>query len=80
MADSVTYLLDGNNETVILACLILATVRIYLEVIRFDFAKLPISRVMAERLGQDRIKTIHRTGLYLSIGYIVLFSPQYLIG
>ncbi len=73
-------LFDRNNESVVVGCLILATIRIYLEVIKFDFARLPISKKMAEYAGREKTDRIHRTGLYLSIGYIVLFSPQYLLG
>lgn len=53
----------------------LAVLRIYLEVIRFDFSKLPITA----KLDEENQKKIHRTGLILSIGHIILFAPQILL-
>lgn len=61
-----------NDPKIILVCLILATLRIYIEIIGLDLKKLPIS---AKVLG-TRAEAFHRNGLYLSVGYIVLFGPQ----
>ncbi len=64
-----------NDPKIVLVCLSLAAIRVYLEIIGFDFAKLPVtSKVMGEK-GQK----FHRTGLYFSVGYIVLFAPQALM-
>lgn len=64
-----------ENELLIFICLCLSVMRIYLEVIKFDFAKLPFSA----KLTKIHREKIHRTGLYLSVGQIILFAPQFLI-
>lgn len=72
--------LDTSNETFVLTCLILASLRIYLEVIRFDFRKLPMTKFLARgNGGEARLGKFHRTGLYFCIGYIVLFAPSLLL-
>jgi hypothetical protein len=63
-----------DNDLLIVCCLCLAVFRIYLEVINFNFNKLPISKAM--KLGNGKF---HRYGLYFSIGYFVLFAPSYLL-
>lgn len=67
------YTILENNQLII-TCMCLAVFRIYLEVIRFDFRKLPLS----SRLNSYQYR-IHRTGLYLSIGYVILFAPGILL-
>jgi len=63
-----------NDRTILISCLILSAIRVYLEIIKFDFSSLPISR----KLPSEFVKKIHKTGLYLSIGMILLFTPQVL--
>jgi hypothetical protein len=63
-----------DNQTIILICLILSVFRIYLEVIQFDFAKLPITK----SLPKDKAYNLHKMGFYLSVGYFLLFAPEYL--
>lgn len=64
-----------NDPRFILVCLCLATFRVYLEVIGVDFKKLPVtSKAFGERAAK-----FHKTGLYLSVGYIALFAPQTLL-
>lgn len=69
----------ASNEGLIIFCLIFAVVRIYLEVIGFDFSALPITKALGERSGRDQLKRFHKTGLYLSVGYIVFFAPGILL-
>ncbi len=64
-----------NEEGFILLCLCLAVFRIYLEVIKFNLAQLPISKSMGQR-GHK----VHKYGLYMSVGYVLLFAPQMLLG
>ncbi len=64
-----------NDRTFILICLVLAVFRVYLECISFDFQSLPLTQRVMKQNGQK----FHRTGLYISIGYIVLFAPTFLI-
>ena len=69
----------ASNEGFIILCLIFAVGRIYLEVIGFDFSKLPITKSLGARNGEERLVRFHRMGLYLSIGYIVFFAPGILL-
>lgn len=63
-----------NNDLLIVCCLCLSVLRIYLEVINFDFKKLPMTKAMKLDSGK-----FHRYGFYFSIGYFVLFAPSYLL-
>ncbi|MAZ49699.1 MAG: hypothetical protein CME65_14150 [Halobacteriovoraceae bacterium] len=63
-----------ENETLILVCMVLASIRIYLEVAGVDFSQFP----MAKKLPV-RAQAIHRFGLYMSLGYIILFAPEVLL-
>jgi len=51
----------------------MALVRVYLEIIKFDFTELPVTKGMF-KTKEDAFK-FHRNGLYLSLGYIVLSAP-----
>lgn len=64
-----------DNQVLILTCLCLSVFRIYLEVIKFDFAKLPLTKVMPK---ESQIK-FHKYGFYLSVGYFFLFAPEILM-
>jgi hypothetical protein len=64
-----------DNQTFILFCLILSVMRIYLEVVGFNFARLPITNKMPEHTG----RAIHKWGFYMSVGYFVLFAPEFLL-
>lgn len=63
-----------DNQNLIYLCMCLASLRIYLEVTGFNFQKLPITA----KMGQNGEK-VHRVGLYLSVGYIILFAPNVLL-
>ncbi len=76
--ESVTNLFDPGNTAVVTTLMILAAFRIYLEIIRFDFSCLPLTKKVIDGFGQRRASSIHKTGLILSVGYILLFAPQIL--
>mgnify|MGYP000111976920 CR=1 FL=1 len=63
-----------DNHTFVVICLILSVIRVVLEVIKFDFSKLPITR----RLPKNFDNKFHKWGLYFSVGYLILFSPGFL--
>lgn len=66
-----------NNQLITLVCLSLACLRVYLEIVGFDFAKLPLTAKINQRTkGMDGF---HKTGLYISVGYIILFAPGILL-
>lgn len=64
-----------ENEYFIYTCIILSLLRIYLEVIKFDFEKLPLTKLVFK----NKQKTFHKWGLYLSIGQILFFIPRMII-
>ena len=73
-------LFSPSNQTLITTCLILAGFRVYLEVIKFDFNSLPLSKAWARMKGEENVRQFHRLGLYLSVGYILLFAPSLIFG
>ncbi len=64
-----------ESRELIIACLTLSVARIYLEVIQFDFAKLPLTSFMPE----DMQKKFHRFGFVISVLYFLTFSPEILL-
>jgi hypothetical protein len=71
--------MDMDQQNFINVCLGLAIFRVYLELINFKFLGLPISRKLAEAKGDKFAVGVHRFGLYMSIGYIILFAPTLLL-
>ena len=71
----------GSNQMLELVLLILAAMRIYLEIIGFDFNKLPLTKAIAssKEAGRSDLNRFHRMGLYFSIGYILMFAPGFLM-
>ena len=68
-----------NNQVITLVCLSLACFRIYLEIIGFDFSRLPLTRGLIKLRSNEGVMKFHKTGLYISIGYIILFAPGILL-
>ncbi len=68
-----------DQQNVVNLCLALAVFRVYLELINFKFIKLPMTKKLSEVRGQKFASGIHRFGLYMSIGYIILFAPTLLL-
>ncbi|MBT4791810.1 MAG: hypothetical protein HON90_09580 [Halobacteriovoraceae bacterium] len=63
-----------SSEFFIFICLCLSVFRIYLEIVGFDFKRLPLTKKLDRKaLG------IHRYGFYMSVGYFVLFAPSYFL-
>lgn len=62
-----------SNESFIFICLCLSVFRIYLEVIGFNFEKLPLTK----QIGINS-KKFHRYGFYICVGHVLLFAPQIL--
>lgn len=65
-----------ENPTVIVLGLCLAVFRIYLETIRFDFSKLPVTGAM---MAPEQAQRFHRWGFYLSVLYFITFAPELLL-
>jgi len=78
MIDSINAFDIASNQVVNIILLILALFRIYLEVIEFEFAKLPVTKAMFK--SELEANRFHRSGLLLSIGYVILSAPFTLLG
>lgn len=68
------FTFGSNEDWVQLTCLFLAVLRVYLELIGIDFVKLPATQRIF-RKDYERAQRFHKSGLYLSLGYILLYSP-----
>jgi hypothetical protein len=73
MFDIVNLFGNGSNQWVNVFLLSLAMFRIYLEVIDFNFQKLPLTKNMFQ--NNEASFKFHRSGLYLSVGYILFWAP-----
>ena len=67
-----------NNSQYTIIFLTLASIRIYLEIIKFKFSELPLTKKLSQKSSQNQLEKFHRSGFYFSVGYIVFFAPQIL--
>lgn len=65
------------NNTLNIILLSVAVGRIYLEVIGFDFKKLPVSKTVFR--DEKSLNRFHKFGLFFAIGHILFSAPQYLL-
>jgi hypothetical protein len=73
MFDIVSSFNGPSNQWMNIAMLIAAVIRVYLELIKFDFSELPLTKGLFKT--KEEAYKFHRKGLYLSLGYIVLSAP-----
>jgi hypothetical protein len=73
MFDIVNGFNGASNQWLNIAMLIAAVFRVYLEIIKYDFSELPLTKSMFK--DKTRAFKFHRNGLYLSLGYIILSAP-----
>ena len=73
MFDIVNGFSGSSNQWLNIFLLMAAGVRVYLEIIKFDFSVLPLTKGMFREA--QRARDFHRHGFYLSLGYIVLSAP-----
>lgn len=64
---------DPSNTTLQIFLLSLAGFRIYLEIIRFKFHALPVTKGIFK--SSEQSERFHRVGLYLSVGFILTLAP-----
>lgn len=74
MFDIVNGFQSGSNQWLNIFLMTAAMVRVYLEIIQFDFSALPITKGMF-RGDKEHARRFHRHGFLLSLGYIVLSAP-----
>ncbi len=65
-----------NEPVVVTVGLGLAVLRIYLETVGFDFARLPVT---AKMMPKEQAQKFHRMGFYFSLGYFIMFAPGMLL-
>ncbi len=65
-----------NDPMMITIGLFFAVLRIYLEVINFDFARLPVT---ARLMKPQEAQRFHKMGFYFSLGYFIMFAPEMLL-
>jgi len=65
-----------NDPLIITVGLMLAVFRIYLEVISFDFQRLPLTSRLMQR---EQAMKFHKMGFYFSLGYFITFAPSMLV-
>ncbi len=65
---------DPSNMGLQIFLVALAGFRIYLEIIKFDFHTLPMTKSLFS--NAERSAKFHKVGLYLSIGFILTMAPS----
>lgn len=73
MFDIVNVFNGTSNQWLNITLLVAAIFRVYLEIIKFDFLKLPLTNGMFK--DKNLAIKFHRNGLYFSLGYIVFSAP-----
>jgi hypothetical protein len=74
-----SHLLTTNLDTsILIALMLLAIARIYLEILGFNWSMLPMTKSLGNKVGTERMYRFHKMGLYFSIGFVVLFAPELL--
>jgi len=61
-----------ENQFTTTLLLLLALFRIVLEFLPFSWQRLPLSQMLG-----PNAQSIHRMGFYLSLGYFILFLPEF---
>jgi len=74
---NIVNLFNGEaNQWINIFLLLMASFRIYMEIIGFDFSALPLTKQM---MAPDSAMKFHRTGFYFCLGYVLLFGPSTLL-
>jgi hypothetical protein len=69
-------ILMNPSQEVLIGLMFLACIRIYLEVIGFDFNALPLTKSLSKNSSESQLKSFHRMGLVFSVGFVILFAPS----
>lgn len=70
--------LGESNEVFTASILALACFRVWLEIVGFNFAQLPLTKALGSRIeGADG--RFHRYGLWMSVGTIIFTAPSFLL-
>lgn len=71
-------ILMNPGQEVLIGMMCLAALRIYLEIIGFDFMSLPLTKAMTRYTPKENIQRFHKMGLVFCVGFILLFAPELL--
>lgn len=69
-------ILMNPGQDVLIGMMCLAALRIYLEIIGFDFLNLPLTKSLTRWTPKENIERFHRMGLVFCVGFILLFAPE----
>ncbi|PIP89819.1 MAG: hypothetical protein COW01_07715 [Bdellovibrionales bacterium CG12_big_fil_rev_8_21_14_0_65_38_15] len=70
--------LGESNDLITASILALACFRVWLEIMGFDFNRLPLTKRLGQQI-QGSGQRIHRFGLWMSIGTIIFTAPSFLL-
>lgn len=71
---NIVNLFNGEaNQWINIFLLLIASLRIYMEIIGFNFSELPLTKQM---MNTESAMKFHRTGFYFCLGYILFFGPS----
>lgn len=73
MFDIVNGFNGASNQWPNIVMLLAAVFRVYLEIIKFDFTELPLTKGIFK--DEVSARKFHKNGLYLCLGYIVFSAP-----
>ena len=76
--DILNITLGESNEVFTASILALACFRVWLEIVGFDFIRLPITKIH-NRAIEGAGARFHRFGLWMSIGTIIFTAPSFLL-
>ncbi len=76
--DILNITLGQSNEVFTASILALACFRVWLELVGFDFNRLPLTKAWGQRIAGAPGR-FHRFGLWMSIGTIVFTAPGFLL-
>lgn len=76
--DILNITIGESNEVFTATILALACFRIWLEIVGFDFNRLPLTKMLGQQI-EGAGGRFHRFGLWMSIGTVVFTAPSFLL-
>lgn len=76
--DILNITLGESNDVFTATILALACFRVWLELVGFDFNRLPLTKALGQRI-EGASQRFHRFGLWMSVGTIIFTAPGFLL-
>lgn len=76
--DILNITVGESNEVFTASILALASFRVWLEIIGFDFNQLPLTRALGKQIDGAGGR-FHKFGLWMSVGTIIFTAPGFLL-